>query len=276
MTQAEVRDNTVQRLKDHEVGPCGNVDELPPPKQVKKALFLEEDVSLAAAMIEDAGSQTGIAQENIEVQVVAGVDEPNYEVNKPKIVEHEDHGGAVGQINGQQEKVTGRDVLDMETEGSEKAEQQIQIQEQCVHLLPQVVQNVRDAGEVELSSSAMGGLEISAAEDDVVSGSVELDGGEGSLELMETDSSVLCSREEEVKIKGKSGMQEQVGVKKKVKGSLVLKGIGSKKRFVQLMVTPRKRIVPKNEVSNGGGLNLKNQVVEKGMAGGSKPPKQVK
>lgn len=64
-----------------------------------------------------------------------------------------------------------------------------------------------------------------------------------------------------------------IGKGKKPKGNIVLKGVSSKKRNVQMHTTPRKRPAPKTHAQISEGINPENQGTEKGIQGGAKPPK---
>ncbi|CAL9230890.1 unnamed protein product [Arabidopsis halleri] len=59
----------------------------------------------------------------------------------------------------------------------------------------------------------------------------------------------------------------------KQKGPLLLKGVSSKKRIVQLLTSPRKRTAAKGGDQGKEGNNPTNHGTVKGVPGGGKPPK---
>ncbi|CAL9248470.1 unnamed protein product [Arabidopsis halleri] len=60
---------------------------------------------------------------------------------------------------------------------------------------------------------------------------------------------------------------------RKQRGPLLLKGISSKKRNVQQLTSPRKRVITKGGDQVNEGNTLKNHGTVKGTTGGGKPPK---
>lgn len=87
----------------------------------------------------------------------------------------------------------------------------------------------------------------------------------------ELDEVILQADSEQGKDKGN---EQFLGKKKALKsGVLVLQGVNSRKRNVQILTSPRKRTTSKTEIRIGNGLNPKDQDRAKGLLGGAKPPK---